>query len=122
MSESVWDENVRLKTKIAELLFRGQASVLERRILKRLVVELEGKLKDERAEMELVRGRSRGDLHTLSELQAQLDRANGELREWHCDTFVGRCPGCPDCQPVGGTMPQTLERNAADDEKGKRHE
>lgn len=53
-------------------------------IVRRLVAkitELEGELKAERAEMELVRGRSRGDLHTLAELQAQLDRANAQIEE-----------------------------------------
>lgn len=167
--------------KVAELeeqrdLLQGQVSVLadgsyvkssdkERRILKRLVAELEDKLTRVAAQntsyyvdllskcniitelqtqldRDLSRARvaatvdvaSTGEAFDIleramvdltrekSEAMAQLDRANGELREWHCDTFVGRCPGCPDCQPVGGTMPQTLERNAADDEKGKRHE
>ncbi len=43
----------------------------------------------------------------------------GELREWRCDTVPGRCRGCPDCQPIGGTMPATLARNAADDQRGE---
>lgn len=41
-----------------------------------------------------------------------------ELKEWQCDTVPGRCRGCPDCQPIGGTRTATLDRNAFDDRSG----
>lgn len=49
------------------------------------------------------------------DLRATVEDLETELREWQCETNpTGRCPGCPDCQPIGGTRESTKARNELD--------